>query len=65
MNKGARNGDLQPLGTDGGDRRRLLALTFNLYEQGWDTHHWLYLILAPLWVYFIVELYRTDWDNQD
>ena len=43
----------------------LLALTFNLYEQGWDTHHWLYLILAPLWVYFIVELYRTDWDNQD
>ena len=51
------------MGTDGGDRRR--TPRFELFARAGGDTHWLYLILAPLWVYFIVELYRTDWDNQD
>ena len=41
----------------------LMGLMINLYEQGWQSYHWSFFALVPIWVYLIRELYLTDWDD--
>lgn len=41
----------------------LMGLMISLYEQGWQSYHWSFFVLVPIWVYLIRELYLTDWDD--
>jgi hypothetical protein len=41
----------------------LMGLMITLYEQGWQSYHWSFFVLVPIWVYLIRELYLTDWDD--
>ncbi|MGB0225990.1 MAG: hypothetical protein ACPF8T_05435 [Litorivicinaceae bacterium] len=41
----------------------LMGLMITLYEQGWQSYHWSFFVLVPIWVCLIRELYLTDWDD--
>jgi hypothetical protein len=41
----------------------LMGLMITLYEQGWQSYHWSFFVLVPIWVYLVRELYLTDWDD--
>lgn len=41
----------------------LMGLMITLRDQGWQTYHWGFLILVPVWVFLIRSLYTTDWDE--
>jgi len=41
----------------------LMGLMITLYEQGWQSYHWTFIVLVPIWVYLIRELYLTGWDD--
>jgi len=41
----------------------LMGLMITLYEQGWQSYHWTFFVLVPIWVYLIQQLYLTDWDD--
>ena len=41
----------------------LTGLMITVYEQGWQSYHWTFFVLVPIWVYLIQQLYLTDWDD--
>lgn len=43
----------------------LMFMMIGLRESGWQTYHWLFALMIPLWIYLIRQLYLTDWDEQD
>jgi len=43
----------------------LMFMMIGLRENGWQTYHWLFALMIPLWIHLIRQLYLTNWDEQD
>ncbi len=43
----------------------LMGLLITLRDQGWQTFHWAFFVLVPIWIGLIRQLYTQNWDTEE